>query len=178
MIETKIKKCWIKFVPPEPPLVGFEVDKETLDEFRPYLGKDLEGYALTLKKKKNKSRNMHNYMWVLCDKIARARNDFIHWTKEDIYRMAVREVGLWTDATVTNESTKDLINDWQNNGVGWFAEVITRGSESTSIRLYRGASVYSAEDLYRLTNHVVEMAKESGVETISDAELNRLKELW
>lgn len=178
MIEVKVKKCWIKFAPPEPPLVGFEVDKEVLDEFRPYLGKELGDHILTLKKKMKKSRNMHNYMWVLCDQIAKKRHDFMQWTKEDIYRLAVREVGLWTDVSVDNESTKKLIEDWQNNGVGWFAEVVTVGSTHTILRLYRGASVYSAEDLYRLTNHVVEMAKESGVETISDMELERLKELW
>jgi hypothetical protein len=177
LTEVKPKQCWVKFDPPRA-LVGFEIKTEELEDFKKYVGKDISDYTLTLKKKKHKSRNMHNYMWVLCDKIAQARHDFMVYTKDDIYKHAVREVGLWNDIKVPNDSTKDLIADWQRNGTGWFAEVVFRGSEETTLRLYRGASVYSAEDLYRLTNYVVDMAKENGVDTISDAELERLKELW
>ena len=178
MIEIRPKKCWIKFTPPDPPLVGFQINREELDDFRPYLGRDLSDHVLVLKKKVHKSRNMHNYMWVLCDKIAQKMHDFTTWTKEDVYRMAVREVGLWNDIKVPNDGTKDLIADWQRNGIGWFAEAIIRGEDETVLRLYRGASVYSAEDLYRLTDYVVHMAKEKGIETVTEEELNRLKELW
>ena len=178
MIEVKVKKCWVSFKPPTPAYVGFEVEKEVLDEFRSVLGKDLTGYTLTLKKKKQKSRDMHNYMWALCDEIAKRDRSFYSVTKEDIYRLAVREVGLWNDIKVSNESTKDLIEDWQRNGIGWFAETVFRSDTETVLRLYRGASVYDAEHLYRLTNYVVDMAKELGIETITDTEMERLKELW
>ena len=178
MIEIRPKKCWIKFVPPAPPLVGFEIDKDNLEDFRPYLSKDISDHVLILKKKVSKSRNMHNYMWVLCDLIAQNMKDFTTWTKEDVYRLAVREAGRWVDIKAPNETTVAIINDWQRNGIGWFAETVFRGDEETTLRLYRGASVYSAEDLYRLTNYVVDMAKSKGIETITDAELQRLKELW
>lgn len=177
MIETKIKKCWIKFNPPAPALVGFEVAPEVLDDFNQFLGKDLSDHVLILKKKIRKSRSMHNYMWVLCDQIAKKRADFISYTKEDIYRMAVREVGLWYDVRIPTEQVKKFIEDWRGNGEGWFVETIIIGDEMSELRAYQGASVYDADSLYRLTNYVVEMAKESGVETISDKELERLKEL-
>ena len=177
-IEVGVKKCWIKFKPPAPPLVGFQVEKESLDEFREVLGKDLNGYSITLKKRKNKSRDMHNYMWALCDAIARTKHGFSSLTKEDIYRLAVRDAGLWSDVKVPNGSTQALIEDWQRNGVGWFAETVFRGEEETTLRLYRGASVYNAEQLYALTNYVVYMAKEAGVGTITDREMQRLKEAW
>ena len=178
MIEVKVKKCWVKFKPPAPPLVGFEINREDLDEFKDVLGKDLSGYVITLKKPKQKSINMHNYMWALCDAIARKRHGFMSLTKEDIYRLAVRDVGLWNDVKVPNDSTKELIEDWQRNGIGWFAETVFRGDEETTLRLYRGASVYNAEELYRLTNYVVQMAQDVGVSTISDAEIEQLKEKW
>ena len=178
MIEVKVKKCWVKFKPPAPACVGFEVERKALDEFREVLGKDLTGYTLTLKKKRNKSRDMHNYMWALCDEIAKTKRGFFSVTKEDVYRLAVREVGLWNDVKVPNESTEELISDWSRNGIGWFAETVFHGDKETTIRLYRGASVYGADELYRLTNHVVDMAKEVGIETITDTEMNRLKELW
>ena len=178
MIEVKVKKCWVKFKPPAPPLVGFEVERESLDEFKDVLGKDLDGYTITFKKPKQKSRDMHNYMWALCDAIAKKKHGFMSLTKEDIYRLAVRDVGLWNDVKVPNESTKELIEDWQRNGIGWFAETVFRGEEETTIRLYRGASVYDADHLYRLTNYVVEMAKEAGITTITDREMQRLKENW
>ena len=82
------------------------------------------------------------------------------------------------DVKVPNDSTKELIEDWQRNGIGWFAETVFRGDEETTLRLYRGASVYNAEELYRLTNYVVQMAQDVGVSTISDAEIEQLKEKW
>ena len=175
MIETKVKQCRIKLTPP---VVAFEVEKSVLSDFEPLMDKNIDGYILTLKKRKNKSRDMHNYMWALCDKIAQNMHDFRIWTKEDIYRMAVREVGKWTDVKVPNEDTKDIISDWERNGTGWFAETVFRGSEETILRLYRGASVYDADAMYRLTNYVVDMAKEKKIETITDTEMKRLKELW
>lgn len=178
MIEVAVKKCWIKFKPPAPPLVGFQVEREALDEFKDVLGKDLDGYVVTLKKPKAKSTNMHNYMWSLCDAIARKKHGFMSLTKEDIYRLAVREVGLWNDVKVPNESTGELIADWQRNGIGWFAETVFRGDEETTIRLYRGASVYDAEQLYRLTNHVVQMANDAGINTMTKTEMEQLKEKW
>ena len=178
MIEVGVKKCWVKFKPPAPPLVGFQVDRESLDEFKDVLGKDLNGYVITLKKPKQKSRDMHNYMWALCDAIAKKRHGFMSLTKEDIYRLAVRDVGLWNDVKVPNESTKELIEDWQRNGIGWFAETVFRGDEETTIRLYRGASVYDAEQLYRLTNYVVQMANDVGINTITKSEMEQLKEKW
>lgn len=177
MIETKIKKCWIKFNPPAPALVGFEVAPEVLDDFHQYLGKDLSDHVLILKKKIRKSRSMHNYMWVLCDQIAKKRTDFISYTKEDIYRMAVRDVGLWYDVTLPTEQVRQFVTDWSKKGEGWFVETIIMGEEVTELRAYQGASVYDADALYRLTNYVVEMAKESGVETIPNDELERLKEM-
>jgi hypothetical protein len=176
LIEVTPKHCSVNFRPPTT-TVSFVIDRDDANRFSPLVG-DLVNYSLVLKKKRNKSINMHNYMWVLCDKIAQARHDMMVLTKEDIYRMAVREAGLWNDVTVDNQNTKDLIADWQRNGIGWFAEVVFRGDEYTTLRLYRGASVYTADQLYRLTDYVVEMAKENGIDTISDAELKRLKELW
>ena len=178
MIDVKVKKCWVKFKPPAPPLVGFEINREDLDEFKDVLGKDLSGYVITLKKPKHKSINMHNYMWALCDAIAKKRHGFMSLTKEDVYRLAVRDVGLWNDVKVPNGSTKELIEDWQRNGIGWFAETVFVGDEETTLRLYRGASVYNAEELYRLTNYVVQMAQDAGVSTITDAEIEQLKEKW
>lgn len=178
MIEVKVKKCWVKFKPPAPPLVGFQVDRESLDDFKDVLGKDLNDYILTLKKKKYKSRDMHNYMWALCDAIAKRRHGFMSLTKEDVYRLAVRDVGLWFDGKFPNKDTQKVISDWERNGIGWFAETVFRGEEETTLRLYRGASVYNAEELYRLTNYVVQMAQEAGVSTITDKEMQQLKEAW
>ena len=178
MIEVKVRKCWVKFKPPAPPLVGFQVDRESLDEFKGVLGKDLTGYTITLKKPKQRSRDMHNYMWALCDAIAKKKHGFMSLTKEDIYRLAVRDVGLWFDGTFPNGDTQKLIEDWERNGIGWFAETVFRGEEQTTLRLYRGASVYNAEELYRLTNYVVQMAQDAGVSTITDKEMQQLKEAW
>lgn len=175
MIEVKPKKCWVKYVPPEPPLVGFEVDKADIDKFRDMLGKPLDGYSLTLKRKVRKSRDMNNYMWALCDEIASVMTPM---SKEEVYKMAVRDVGLWNDGSFNNEDIDNVISDWEKNGIGWFAEVLFRGGAQTIIRLYRGSSVYDGTQLYRLVNRVVDMAQELGIDTITESEMMRLKTLW
>lgn len=175
MIEIRPKKCWVKYAPPAPPLVGFEVERQDLDLFHDLLGKPLDGYVVTVKKKIKKSRDMNNYMWALCDQIASTMQPL---SKEDVYQMAVREVGLWNDGTFANEDIESVISDWEKNGIGWFAEVVFRGGVQTVLRLYRGSSVYNGEQLYRLVNKVVDMAQELGIETITDGELKHLQTLW
>lgn len=174
MIEVKPKKCWVKYTPPTPPLVGFEVEKEELDKFRDVLGKPLDKYTLVLKRKVKRSRDMNNYMWALCDEIGAVMG----MSKEEIYKMAVREVGLWNDGTFANDDMEDVISDWEKNGIGWFAEIVFRGGVQTVIRLYRGSSVYNGDQLYRLVNRVVDMAQELGINTITDGELKHLQILW
>lgn len=179
-IETKVRKMKTG-ADLDGLFVTFYLPKnERVNDFTRLKGKSIDGYVLTLKKPQKKTRNMHNYMWVLCDEIAKkmSAKSFDTYTKEDVYRNAIREVGKWQDYEVPTEAVKDLITGWIHNGLGWLVEVIVSDKSTTQVRLYQGASTYSGEDLYRLTNYVVDEAKELGIETITESELKHLEELW
>lgn len=135
---------------------------------------NLGEYVVEIKRPR-KSQNMNSYMWVLCGRIAEKVH---HLNKEDVYKQGIRHVGKWVDVTIPKENAKDLVTGWQNNGIGWFAEFLHTGEETTSMRCYIGSSVYEHGELRRLTNFIVDEAKGLGVETMTPAELDHLEYLW
>lgn len=175
MIEIKPKQLKIVHKPPYLPCIYFQVPlNEALNDFKQLEDKSLDGYVLTLKKEKKKSLNINNYMWQLCDKIAQK----IKSTKEDVYRQAIREKGVWFDTSCDTEDADDLCKMWERNGVGWFAEPILIGRKTADIRLYKGSSVYNGAEMNRLVDYIVDAAKEQGIETMTPTEILKLKQLW
>jgi hypothetical protein len=123
-----------------------------------------------------RSLNANNYMWVLCDAIAKKINS----TREDVYRQAIRECGVFTDMSVKDEALIEFQNHWNNKGIGWFTEVIGEGALRgyTDVRAYYGSSSYTSAEMSMLLDYIVEAAKENGIETMTDAEINSLIEQW
>lgn len=180
MIEIKPKQLKIVQKPPYLPCIYFQVPLiEALNDFKKLEDKSLDGYVLTLKKQKKKSLNINNYLWVLCGKIAeKMSKEDKKITKEDVYRKAIREVGVWFDGKYDAKDVDDICKTWESNGLGWFAEPILIGAEEAEIRLYKGSSVYNGSEMNRLVDYVVEDAKEQGIETMTPNEILKLKQLW
>ena len=64
--------------------------------------------------KQKRSLNSNSYMWTLADKLA----EKLHSTKEEIYRIAVANVGVFTEIKVADtEAAKRFKQIWQHNGV-------------------------------------------------------------
>lgn len=174
-MEISIKQLKIAFKPMQLPVIYFQVPQsEALNEFKQLEDKELDGYVLSVEKRKKRSLNANNYMWQLCDKIAIV----IKTTKEDVYRHAIREVGAWFDTSCDADKADDLCKAWESNGVGWFAEPILMGSRIASIRLYKGSSVYNTTEMSRLVDYIVEEAKGLRIETMTPDEIANLKQLW
>lgn len=173
-MEININKCKVIWKPPSLPIICFEVPKNNdLNDFKRLENKSLDGYVLTVKKKR-RSLNANAYMWVLCGKIA----DKIKVTKEDVYKHAVREVGKWVDMVVKPDKSDEAVKCWEINGIGWFAEPLLKGVHSVSLRFYKGSSVYNGEEMNRLIDYVVDEAQNLDIDTISPNEIERLKQLW
>lgn len=174
-MEISIKQLKVSFRPMQLPVVYFQVPQsEALNKFKQLEDKTLDGYVLTVEKRRKRSLNANNYMWQLCDKIAMV----IKTTKEDVYRHAIREVGAWFDTSCDADKSDDLCRAWETNGVGWFAEPILMGQRIASIRLYKGSSVYDSTEMSRLIDYIVEEAKGLGIETMTPDEILKLKQLW
>lgn len=175
MIELKPIRLKIVHKPQYLPCVYFQVPlNANLNEVKALEDKELDGYVLTLKKPKNKSLTANAYMWQLCEKIAKKTET----TKEDIYRQSIREVGAFTDGVFRSSDVDGVCENWSKNGIGWFAEPNGVFGESIAVRLYQGSSTYDEEQMRRLIDHVVDEAKEQGIDTMSSTEKERLIQLW
>lgn len=127
--------------------------------------------------KKVKSMNANSYMWVICDKIAKKIQKN---TKEDIYRHAIREVGVWEDNPKPIDKAQEHIETWNSIGIGWFSEEMrfSKLNGYTVVRDYYGSSVYNSKQMSVLIDYIVDQAKELDIETMTPAELERMKGEW
>ena len=128
--------------------------------------------------RKPKSINANSYMWVICDKIAKKIQKN---TKEDIYRHAIREVGVWDDVPRLTDKVQEHIETWNSIGIGWFSEEMrfSKLNGYTVVRDYYGSSVYNSKQMSVLIDYIVDQAKEvGGIETMTPVELERMKGEW
>jgi hypothetical protein len=146
-------------------------------EFVPKLDKPQTVDIKPLRKKRSLDAN--SYMWVICDKIAKAMHDG-KTTKEDVYRHAIREVGEWEDKPIPNEDVEKHIRMWGMIGEGWFSEE-RRDSKLPGhkvVRDYYGSHIYDTVSMSRLIDYIVEQAKEMDIPTDTPDEIARIKAAW
>lgn len=140
-------------------LLSMAEKKPLKAEFKPYRNK--------------RSVDANSYMWVLCDKIA----ETIHSTKEEVYRKAIRDVGVYTDVAIQNKAVKYLIETWTSRGIGWITDTFDSKLEDCKrVRLYKGSHLYDTKQMSRLIDYIVDEAKELGIETLTPEELERMTE--
>lgn len=173
-METKVIGFRAVNNPPHNPQLIFDLDFQDFDKFTKLDGKT-EGYRLKYWKPRDRSLDANAYMWVLCEKIAKE----IGSTKEDVYRMAVREVGVWFDTPPMLAADADTFAaGWRHNGIGWFCEDIFRTSDTAMIRVFTGSSVYDGQQMRRLVDYIVQEAKDLDIETMTPEEIERMNQLW
>lgn len=128
------------------------------------------------KMRKRRSLDANAYLWTLCDKIASE----IRAIKEDVYRQAVHDVGVFADVAVSDSKAKDISEAWEAHGIGWIAETMDHCKlpGCTKLRLYKGSSVYDTRQMSRLIDYIVEEAQGLGIETMTPAELATIKSEW
>lgn len=138
---------------------------------------DLKAEDVEIKpKKKRRSLDANAYMWVLCDKIAKVAGT----TKEAVYLDTIRDVGVFDYLMVSDKAVDAFIDKWKSNGIGWHAEKHHKAKveNCTVVIAYYGSSTYDTKQMSRLVDMIVQIAKELNIETMTPAELKRLKEMW
>lgn len=121
------------------------------------------------KKKKKRSLDANDYLWVLCTKIAE-KAPLV--TKEDVYRRHIREVGVYTALAVQENAVAAFTETWQKNGTGWVAEVVDSTLDGCKkVFAYHGSSTYNTEEMGRLIDSVIQDCIALGIETMPPAEL-------
>lgn len=131
--------------------------------------------------KKKRSLNANAYMWEICGKIAEEMSKESPVSKDDVYRNAIRSVGIYKDFhNQLPGDAKTLIAAWQKIGTGWLAEQLDfeQDGEHVVIRAYYGSSQYNSRQMSRLIDFIVQDAKALGIETMTPEQLALIKDEW
>ena len=86
---------------------------------------------------KERSLNANAFCWALCAEIGKAMT----LDKEEVYRMAIKAVGVHTNVAVPAWQIPTLRQRWEEHGTGWFLEVLDDFSIGSKwVCLYYGSS--------------------------------------
>ena len=138
---------------------------------------DKEWECLVGVKKKKRSIDANAYLWVLSDKIAAKLNT----TKEKVYQEAITQVGVFDVLLIQDKAVESFVDMWNRQGLGNYAEVMYQSKtvrNCTAVRAYHGSHLYDTKAMSRLIDYIVSEAKEQGIETMTPAEIERIKFLW
>lgn len=121
-----------------------------------------------------RSINANDYLWVLCTKIA----EVLRTSKIEIYRKLIREYGIYQTLEIKTNASNTFIKGWEHNGLGWVCDIENQNEDKTTLFAYYGSSVYNKRAMGVLLDHIVEEAKELGIETMTPNEILNLKNQW
>lgn len=132
------------------------------------------------KKKRKRSLDANDYLWVLCTKIAeKLQHGKVPVSKEDVYRKHIRSVGVFTALAVMEEAVDAFAETWERNGTGWVVEVVDSTLNGCKkVFAYHGSSTYNTEEMGRLIDSVIQDCIALGIETMPPAELESLLNSW
>lgn len=142
--------------------ITFTVPKSVIRAFDGLPDKPL---AMTVKEYRAKRTLSQNaYLWVMLDKLAAK----VDRSKEDIYKIFVKDYGVWEVLPIRNEAVERFILNWSKNGLGWFCEDLGESKLNgyTRIIAYYGSSTYNTAEMKRLIDAVVYDCQEQGIDTM------------
>jgi hypothetical protein len=128
-------------------------------------------YDVEVISKKTRSRNANNYYWVLNGKIA----EKLHTSKDELHVEMLKRYGQ----TAYVFSVKSEIDVTKFTP---YVDIIGRTTLNevpfTHYRALKGSSDFDTEEMAVFLDGVVQEAKDLGIETITPAELEKMKENW
>lgn len=134
--------------------------------------KDAEIDVQIKKHRQKRSLEANNYAWVLIGKLAEA----LRMDKADVYKQAIRSIGGTSTIVCVQDKALDALREgWQSKGIGWQTETMPSKVEGcTNVILYYGSSTYDTKQMSLLIDHLVQDAKEQGIETLTPQELEAM----
>jgi hypothetical protein len=127
---------------------------------------------------KGRSKDANAMCWALCSDIGKAMTPPL--SKEDVYRMAIRAVGVYTPVTVIAWDVEKIQHRWEDHGTGWFVGVVDdAGIGRKLIHLYYGSSTYSVDEMRVLIDWLMDQAQQMEIPIpLSKKEEQELLERW
>ena len=139
------------------PLI-FRLDKDTV-------------YDVKIDKHREKrSLNANAYLWKLVTEIGNVLNK----SKEEVYLQMLIDYGQSEMVSILSEiDVKGYFKYYKLAGTS-----LLNGKEFNHYKIYKGSSEYDIKEMSILLNGVVQEAKNLGIKTKDDIELERLVEEW
>lgn len=157
--------------------VTLALPREHAQEVQGLLDKDL---SVEMKRWRNKrSKDANALLWSLCRDIAQAMET--PHTDKEIYRRAVRDVGVFTPVPIKADAVDEMQARWSKQGIAWFVDVEddSKLKGYKRVRLYYGSSTYTTEEMSRLLDYLVDEAQQMGIPLMaSKREIEEAKRRW
>ena len=148
-------------------------DTGKIDKFLPLifrLDKDTIYDVKIDKHREKRSLNANAYLWKLVTEIGNVLNK----SKEEVYLQMLIDYGQSEMVSILSEiDVKGYFKYYK------LAETsLLNGKEFNHYKIYKGSSEYDTKEMSILLNGVVQEAKNLGIKTKDDIELERLVEEW
>lgn len=100
--------------------------------------------------------------------------------KDDVYRKAIKAVGVYTPVVVALWDVETIRKRWESHGTGWFVETADdAGTGKKLLRLYYGTSTYTADEMRVVLDWLVDEATQMQLPIpLSKAEEEQMLERW
>ena len=138
--------------------------------------KDSKLSIKAVKYRKKRSLDANAYLWVICTKLAE-----IHQTsKDEIYEQMLQKYGVLYQDEEDNYIIVTLKADIDTSKLEghWKYYKSSEDGKFKSYLMIKGTSLYNTSEMARFIDMVVQEAKEEGIETLTPAELERMKAQW
>ena len=136
----------------------FRLDKDTIYDVK------------ITKHREKRSLNANSYLWKLVTEIGNALSK----SKEEVYLQMLIDYGQSEMVSILSEiDVKGYFNYYKLAGTS-----ILNGKEFNHYKIYKGSSEYDTKEMSILLNGVVQEAKDLGIKTKDDIELERLIKEW
>lgn len=120
--------------------------------------------------KEKRSLNSNNYAWKLITEIA----NVMRLSKEEVYLEMLKAYGQSQMVSVLAEIDVSKYFKYYSEA----GESILNGKKFRHYRIYMGSSEMDTKQMSILIDGIVQEAKHLDIETLTPAELSRLKEEW
>jgi hypothetical protein len=157
-------------------LVSFVTRNHPGELFDRLKGKDVD---VEIKKfSPGRSLTQNAFLWALCSDIGKAFTP--PQSKEDIYRHAIKAVGVYTQVTLLSWDVKTVLTRWGERGTGWFAEVVDDAKliGHKTVNLYYGTSTYTVDEMRKLLDWLIDEAQQLQIPLPLGRERNDLYREW
>lgn len=131
-----------------------------------YLTVDIKQY------RQKRSLDANAYMWVLLSKMA----DVLKTTKDELYLEMLDRYGVFTHIIVKKSVVERVKEEWRT--VRELGVVSVNGQTGIQLQCYFGSSTYDTKEMSTLIDGIVSECKELGIETLTPAELELMKNAW